>query len=287
MNITADSDGTVVMGNMIGTDATGFSPIPNHRGVDLNLFPPNLVPSGTIIGGALEDEGNLIAFNELEGVRVGGNVSTAHLTGNSIHSNGTLGIDLLKTNGTGGVSTNDSGDADGGGNKQQNFPVMTLAEGDSSQITLGVTLNSTADATFTLEFFANSECDLSGYGEGERFLGALEVLTDGSGNATFEQSFVAAVAEGEAITSTATDPDGNTSEFSACLAATIVPTQSCAGDANGDGTVDPLDSGYVQARFGCSVGTGDPACDAADVNIDAVVDPLDVGFVLARLGNCE
>jgi hypothetical protein len=60
----------------------------------------------------------------------------------------------------------------------------------------------------------------------------------------------------------------------------------CEGDANGDGTVDPLDSGYVLARFGCPVGTGDPDCDAADANADGVVDPLDVGFVLSRFGEC-
>jgi len=61
----------------------------------------------------------------------------------------------------------------------------------------------------------------------------------------------------------------------------------CEGDANGDGTVDPLDAGFVLARFGCPVGTGDPGCDAADQNGDGMVDPLDSGFVLARFGPCD
>jgi len=60
----------------------------------------------------------------------------------------------------------------------------------------------------------------------------------------------------------------------------------CEGDANGDGLVDPLDSGYVLARFGCPVGTGDDDCDTADQNGDGLVDPLDVGFILARFGPC-
>ncbi len=60
----------------------------------------------------------------------------------------------------------------------------------------------------------------------------------------------------------------------------------CEGDANGDGIVDPLDSGFVLARFGCPVGTGDPSCDTADMNGDGLVDPLDSGFVLARFGDC-
>ena len=63
--------------------------------------------------------------------------------------------------------------------------------------------------------------------------------------------------------------------------------ETCDGDANGDGTVDPLDSGFVLARFGCSVGTGDPGCDAADQNGDGAVNPLDSGFVLARFGDCQ
>ncbi|MCH7701097.1 MAG: DUF1929 domain-containing protein [Planctomycetes bacterium] len=61
---------------------------------------------------------------------------------------------------------------------------------------------------------------------------------------------------------------------------------TCGGDANGDGSVDPLDSGFILARFGCPVGTGDPSCDAADQNGDGAVDPLDSGFVLARFGSC-
>jgi hypothetical protein len=61
---------------------------------------------------------------------------------------------------------------------------------------------------------------------------------------------------------------------------------ACEGDVNGDNVVDPLDSGYSLARFGCPVGTGDPECDAADANVDGVVDPLDTGFILARFGAC-
>jgi hypothetical protein len=62
---------------------------------------------------------------------------------------------------------------------------------------------------------------------------------------------------------------------------------ACEGDANGDGAVDPLDAGFVAARFGCPVADGDTDCAAADQNVDGVVDPLDVGYVLARMGTCE
>lgn len=62
--------------------------------------------------------------------------------------------------------------------------------------------------------------------------------------------------------------------------------ERCLGDANKDGTVGPLDVGFVLARFGCPVGTGHPGCDNADQNCDGVVDVLDMGYVLARFGPC-
>lgn len=61
----------------------------------------------------------------------------------------------------------------------------------------------------------------------------------------------------------------------------------CEGDANGDGSVDPLDAGFVLSRLGCAVNAGDPDCDKADMNGDNLVDPLDVGCILARFGTCE
>ena len=48
-----------------------------------------------------------------------------------------------------------------------------------------------------------------------------------------------------------------------------------------------MDAGFVLARLGCEVNTGDPDCDTADRNADRLVNPLDVGFILARLGPCD
>ncbi len=62
--------------------------------------------------------------------------------------------------------------------------------------------------------------------------------------------------------------------------------EPCEGDANGDGTVDPLDSGFVLARFGCTFPEDGENCLAADVNGDGEVNPLDSGYVLARFGEC-
>lgn len=61
----------------------------------------------------------------------------------------------------------------------------------------------------------------------------------------------------------------------------------CDGDVNFDGTVDPLDLGFVSSRYDCDVDfTADWECFWADVNGDGEVDPLDHGYILARYGDC-
>ncbi|MCH7720540.1 MAG: hypothetical protein IH988_06060 [Planctomycetes bacterium] len=59
----------------------------------------------------------------------------------------------------------------------------------------------------------------------------------------------------------------------------------CDGDANGDGAVDPLDSGAILARFGLDPCVGGNL--QYDVNCDGAIDPLDAGYVLARFGTCN
>lgn len=75
-------------------------------------------------------------------------------------------------------------------------------------------------------------------------------------------------------------------EVGICEAAsTCCEGAQCDGDANGDGLVDPLDSGYASARFGADVNL--PGNCNADVNCDGVIDPLDAGYILARFGSCN
>ena len=164
------------------------------------------------VGSTTAGEGNVIAFNAGDGVLVEGTGATGNtICGNSIHSNTGLGIDLWSD----GVTPNDPGDGDAGANNLQNFPVLALATSGSTVIE--GTLSSTPNIEFRLEFSANAACDLSGYGEGETFLGSATVVTDGTGNKDFQVSFPAPVTVGQSITATATDPDNNTSEFSKCI----------------------------------------------------------------------
>lgn len=200
---------------------------------------------GVVIGGAGTVSGNTIAGNGGAGVLVAGaqnlvkeNTITANLgagvavesplvpgatsrntiRGNAISANGGLtglGIDL----GTPGVTPNDAGDADPGANGLQNFPVLTAA---TTAVAKG-TLESTAGTTFQLHFYGSAACDPSGYGEGERYLGAGTVTTGASGSASFTIPLALAPAAGSHLTATATDPAGSTSELSACRAVVVDP----------------------------------------------------------------
>lgn len=212
VQIGGSTSGTVsmnlVQGNLIGLNANGDAPLPNRSdGVNLNTA------SNTTIGGA----GNTIAFNGRNGILITSGTGNL-ISGNSIFSNVSLGIDLAPA----GVTANDPGDVDTGANNRQNFPVLSSATNNGGSISIQGTFNSNPNATFRLEFFSSPACDSSGYGEGKSFIGSINVTTDGSGNVTggFSAAFNVAVSNGAAITSTATDPANNTSEFSQCVSLT-------------------------------------------------------------------
>jgi hypothetical protein len=171
-----------------------------------------------VIGGGAPGDGNLIAFNGAPGsgffhagVQVFSTGSV--IRGNAIHSNTGLGIDVS----SGGVTPNDNCDSDFGPNNFQNFPVLTSATSSGTSVTLAGTLNSAASTMFTLDLYASVACDSSGNGEGETYLGSTTVTTDAGCNGAFNITFNAAVPVGRFITATATNPSGNTSEFSACV----------------------------------------------------------------------
>jgi hypothetical protein len=205
----ADAGGNIVQGNRIGTDATGARALGNGgAGV-------SFVSAANVVGGTEAGAANTIAFNGGAGVDVRGSSAVGNvIRGNAIRSNAGLGIDL----GGDGVSANDPRDADSGPNQLQNYPVLALA------IAVGVTrvtgtLNSSAGATFTLDFYASAAADPSGFGEGARHLGSAVVATDAGGNAFFQVVLVASTGPSEVVTATATDSAGNTSEFSRAVLA--------------------------------------------------------------------
>src|SRR5262249_30282312 len=130
---------------------------------------------------------------------------------NSIYNNGFLGIDLGNI---GGTTPNHPTNPPPGPNNYQNFPVLLPAVAFGSSRVVRGTLNSVPSTTFTVQFFANATPDPSGYGQGQTFLGSASVTTDAAGNAAFQASLPVAVPAGQFLSATATDPGGDTSEFS-------------------------------------------------------------------------
>ena len=218
--------GTIIQGNQIGTDLSGTLPLGNQtEGITIATY-------DVTVGGSAIGEGNTIAFNNGFGVFV--SCCQAEVRGNNIFANNGLGIDLSPS----GVNANDAGDGDSGANALQNYPVLTAVSSIMSGTTIEGTLNSLSSANFALDFFANSSCDGSGHGEGETYLGSATVATNGSGDVTFSESLATAVSIGDFITATATDPTGNTSEFSSCMAVVAANSLPVASDDTYNGTED-------------------------------------------------
>ncbi|MEO8189747.1 MAG: hypothetical protein ABI682_05355 [Acidobacteriota bacterium] len=205
-----------IQGNLIGTDASGTLALGNGGyGINFVNFAATPTVAGALVGGPAAGNANVIAFNAIDGVLVNA-FTNVGIEGNSIHDNAFQGIHLA-----GGANPllNDACDADTGSNNLQNYPVLTAASIAGSNVTISGTLNSTASTAFRVEFFSNTACDASGFGEGRTFLGSTVVTTDASCNATFGPLAFAVPAGQTVFTSTATGSPTNTSQFSACFVA--------------------------------------------------------------------
>jgi CSLREA domain-containing protein len=236
--------GLIIQGNKIGTDITGTMPLGNGN-CGIRVSESASTTNGTI-GGAGAGQGNIIAFNGLNGVSIVSFNNTGWvILGNSIHDNARLGI-ALSACGANTPTLNDHCDTDAGANDLQNYPLITSASYDSGTVTLSGTLDSVPNTGFRVEFFSNAEGDPSGNGEGQTFLGSTIVTTDGNCSASFGPlSFP--VPPGQLfVTATATilDAGGNpieTSEFSAFF----------------PGPPPPMPTGAVSRKTHGSAGTFD------------------------------
>ncbi|PYS80837.1 MAG: hypothetical protein DMF70_10130, partial [Acidobacteria bacterium] len=204
---------------------------------------------------------NIIANNGGDGVRVSSSGDINNLISqNSIFANTGLGINL----GIDGVTPNDSGDSDTGPNNLQNFPVIQVAAMDTQ--TISGTLDSSVNGPFTIEFFNNGPggCDGSGNGEGKTFIGSAP--TSG-GPFTSSQLPLGSFVTGDVITATATDANGNTSEFSVCFTATATastPSFSIDDVTHNEGNGGPGTTSYTFTIT--KTGSGAASVDYATVD---------------------
>lgn len=181
------------------------------------------------IGGTTPGAGNRIAFNGDDGIELQARFPNAfpienRLLGNTIFSNTQLGIDL----GNNGFSSNDTTDLDEFWNLLQNFPAISSAGYDTNANQLVIAYRVTSDPLnsaypLRVEFFRADAANQ----EGQTFLGAV-AFTVGDFSAGTDRTAIftpaAVVAAGNRIVSTATDANGNTSEFSP--SALLVITQA-------------------------------------------------------------
>ncbi len=237
------ANGNAIQGNTIGLNRAG-SAVPNaFQGV--GVFSG---AQSNAIGGSAPGASNVIAGNTFEGVAMFDAATAKNsLSRNSIYGNGARGIALFSAS-----------------NNSQPFPSLssavlsTVANPSGTEI-MG-TLTSAPSTTFTLEFFASATGDPSGFGEGQFFVGNASVTTNGSGNASFTTQLASAIPDGYVVSATATDPLGNSSEFSATR---VVASM----DDGSDGTPDP----WMLTHFGHT----DPrANDLSRANDDADGDGL-------------
>jgi CSLREA domain-containing protein len=280
IEVDGASNGTVIQGNRIGTDAsrslnwgTGQSGIVIENGA-----------STTLVGGTNLGDGNIVAYSgqgngvAKDGITIAGSGSGNAILGNSFFFNLGLGIDLR---GNSGVTPNDSADVDNGPNDLQNFPVLTTAVSSGGNTTVTGTLNSRPNTNYRIEFFSSSANDTSNHGEGDTYLGFINVSTDAAGNASFSPLFVAqTVPIGSFVTSTATvdlggGQFGSTSEFSLNTAvvnlATISGTVYEDTNANGQLTDDGVAiAGAIVSLYRDNgdgvIGSGDTLEDIRNTN---------------------
>src|ERR1043166_7582959 len=213
-------ENVVIRGNLIGPRADGSPSAGNRVGI---------LGGGdrTTVGGLASGEGNVIAFNRT-GVEAaccnhgkapdqpsrrtpGGGTQPFpfHFTAifsNVFYSNSLIDIDIAGD----GPSANDFGDQDIGPNEFQNFPIIVSVTRTAGETVVSGGLNSAPATAFTLQFFANGPASAPG----QRLLGTRTgVTTNNAGDASFQFTFPVVTTAEEFITATATDPNGNTSEF--------------------------------------------------------------------------
>lgn len=243
----ATCTGNTIDGMGVGVALDGVTPMPN---LGNGVLIENGASGNTIGGFGFASVGNRIQFNSGAGVLITSGTGN-RISSNSISGNGGLGIDLAPT----GVTPNDADDSDTGPNQLQNFPILSSASAASGQTHVLGSLTSTVSTTFRVEFFANTACDASGNGEGKYPLGFADVPTNASGIGLID-AILNSAAQGAFITATATDPSGNTSEFSPCVVlpgpvlSSIAPT---SGPASG-GTTITLTGMQFQSSVTVTVG---------------------------------
>jgi uncharacterized repeat protein (TIGR01451 family) len=278
---------TSILGNLIGIAPDGTTSMANALSA-IVITDVSMARVGTTTFG----EGNSIANNGGNGVKLLGAATKNTLLGNSISNHTLLGIDL---NGD-GATANDAGDADTGPNGRQNSPTVTSATLDGiGGMTIAYNIDSSATTAGSIlaEFF---EADASG--EGKTFIvrACFATSSFGAGTSFAAPGFIAA---GDLVVGTATSfsdtacttPADGTSEFSNIVVVTVctpppatinAPPSVCSGATNVAASVNApsatsfnwtISGGTIVSGQGTSAITFDPAVSGNVLLGVTVTDP--------------
>ncbi len=197
-----NTNGTVISGNYLGTDLSGTVDLANEfGGVDI------ISGSDNLIGGSSATAANTIAFNG-EGVFIVDPLGVNNrIQRNRMFSNVGLGIELVASGDEpDGQNPNDADDSDVGPNGLQNFPEFISATEDAGMVTVEYSIP-TQNFPLIVELFqADDSLD-----EGEFFLVEDNYMAAGNASVMFSNTLIDI---DSSITATATDSNGNNSEFS-------------------------------------------------------------------------
>ncbi len=223
-------------GNFVGTNPTQTANLANlGNGVSMDTSGQ---PFTGVLGGLGPGEGNVIAHNGLggpfsypAGFLMSGSSGQITARGNLFYDNRPVAIAL----GLDPPHAADPGDGDVGPNGRQNAPVLTGIDYGPPTVAHFV-LSSAPSTTFDVDFYASTSCVafpvLST--QGDVRVGSATATTNASGIVAIDYTLPSPIAPGGRVTAIATDPSGNTSEFSQTILLKALPR---SGPAAGGGSV--------------------------------------------------
>jgi Bacterial Ig-like domain (group 3) len=221
----------VFQGNLIGTDKTGQVALGNTLyGIEVETG------AGITIGGTGPGQGNVIANSGYYGIYLEAG-QQIQFSRNSIFDNAKQGI-YRGYGANGFVGT----------------PTLTFAPGAGNSGTLSGTINfpQFKNTTIDIEIFSNPTAQAT---EGQTYVDDVKVTTDGTGQGSFSLSEPTGF-----YTATATDPSGDTSDFSAVaetvtLADTVTTVTSSANPSTSGQKVTFTAAVTAPASQGTPTGT--------------------------------
>jgi hypothetical protein len=206
------SQGTIFEGNRIGLDADASTVLGNPiDGLDFDSAQDVTVRRNLIYGSTHSGIDIYATDFDPAGVTV---------TQNLLIEDGLYGISFNHV----GNTPNHPGGLIAGPNGYQNHPVLESALFSAAGMIVSGTLDAAPSTSYTVEFFASPFASPSGFGEGDQYFWTATVMTDNTGHASFTADTDYEAPFGWVISSTATDPGGNTSEFSNDVVATLSPS---------------------------------------------------------------